>query len=476
MSITNNDDSDLRRERLFDVAKEPQCILLPIEGHEKKPLVSVEEAIKPLVDIVSDIERKTYVAKQSCKQFNDGLTVDESSAIRLYTMGWHPNEKSLYFCLNKYLRDKQRDNLKPWFLYLKLILTGLEKLPSLTCIAFRGVKMNLSERYPIDLTFIWWGFSSCTLNANILQKEHFLGKTGDRTLFVIECYSGKDIHQHSYYEHENEILLPPARQFRVVASVNLGNGLHLIQIKEIQPKFSLIEPICVNNNQIQFPLEIIKQNEHIDQKINKYQHSTRINLTFENLTDQDMPIVVNQAILSKASTEIDLSNNQIKSEGLFILSSVLYKNTTLQVLSLLSNEITDEGIRSLSDVLSSYNSTLTTLGLGSNQITDQGVQYLSQMLTFNRTLTVLTLQNNKISSRGVELLMNTLTHSNSTLTILNLSSNILIDNSCVQSIIQMFNNNQTLREFYMIKCNLSTTNIKTIQQITKLKRNFEFLV
>jgi Ran GTPase-activating protein (RanGAP) involved in mRNA processing and transport len=477
----DNDNDTGRCERLSDIAREPQCWLLPIEGYERKPLVSLEEAVEPLSRILSDIKRKAYVAKQSFKQLNDGLTPNESAAIKLYTMGWLPHEQCLYFSLNKCLRDKERENLKPWFLFLKLFLTALEKLPSSTCVAFRGVKMNLADKYPPGSTFIWWGFSSCTMNVNTLQMEKFLGKTGDRTLFVIECYSGKNICQHSYYEHENEILLPPARQLLVVGCLDLGNGLHLVQLKETEPSIVLIEPVSVekkiflpaDSSQVKFPLQIVKQNPKLDSKINKYQRSTRVNLTYEELTDQDMPTIVNEVIISKASTELDLSNNQITSEGVSILALALHKNTTLKALSLLSNQVSDQGIFSLVKVLSVHNSSLTTLGLGSNEITDDGIQYLAEMLRTNQTLLVLTLQNNQIGNRGVVLLMDTLARFNKRLAVLNISSNTLINDSCVDSIINMFTSNQTLREFYMIKCSLSSTSIKKIQHATKSKRNLD---
>ncbi|CAF3697278.1 unnamed protein product [Rotaria sp. Silwood1] len=402
----------------------------------------------------------------------------------LYTMDWEPHEKCLYFSLNKCLRDKQREALKPWFLFLKLFLTALTKLPSLSRMVFRGVKMNLTDRYPPGSTFIWWGFSSCTTNVNTLQSKKFFGKTGDRTLFAIECHSGKDIRQHSYYQYENEILLPPARQFTVVGCLDQGNGSYLVQLKETEPSIVLIEPVSVETNltlsaidpEVEWLSPILTQKSKLDAKINQYQRFTRVNLTFEELTDQDMPTIVNEIILFKTCKELDLTNNQITSQGVSILAAALQKNTTLKALSLLSNHVSDEGIRSLAESLSVHNSTLTTLGLGSNDITDEGVKYIANMLRTNQTLMVLTLQNNQISSRGVELLMDTLGRFNKRLTILNISSNTLINDSCVDSIIRMLTSNQTLKEFYVIKCSLSSISIRKIQQAAKLKRGFDLHV
>ncbi|CAF4254150.1 unnamed protein product, partial [Rotaria sordida] len=71
--------------------------------------------------------------------------------------------------------------------------------------------------------------------------EQFLGTTGPRTFFTIECNSGKDIRKYSCFKAEDEILLPAARQFKVEACLSQGKDLYLIQLKEIQPPFPLIE-------------------------------------------------------------------------------------------------------------------------------------------------------------------------------------------------------------------------------------------
>ncbi|CAF4896092.1 unnamed protein product, partial [Rotaria magnacalcarata] len=74
----------------------------------------------------------------------------------------------------------------------------------------------MAKEYPEGKTFVWWGFSSCTSKMSVLQNEQFLGTTGPRTLFTIECDSGKDIRKYSCFQTEDEILLPAARQFKVV--------------------------------------------------------------------------------------------------------------------------------------------------------------------------------------------------------------------------------------------------------------------
>ncbi|CAF4710498.1 unnamed protein product, partial [Rotaria sp. Silwood2] len=67
------------------------------------PLVSLEHAINPLVSLIPDVEQMTWIAKQNCNSPKDGLTMDESASIMLYTMEWEPYEKSFYVTLNNTL-------------------------------------------------------------------------------------------------------------------------------------------------------------------------------------------------------------------------------------------------------------------------------------------------------------------------------------------------------------------------------------
>ena len=244
MATSGRGDEAQRILRFSDIAKEPLEVLLPIGGYEDMPIVPLEIAIEPLVAFLPSIQSYAYVAKQRCKNPTpDDLTPDESASIMLYSMGWKPLDKCLYVALNAVLRSKDRDQLEPWFLYLKLFLTALSRLPSAHRFVFRGVKLDLHKDYSKDNTIVWWGFSSCTVSVDVLQSELFLGTTGTRTMFTIECNSGKDIRKHSYFSSEDEVLLLAATQFKVRGCLNQGNGLYTIQLQETQPPFPLLHPI-----------------------------------------------------------------------------------------------------------------------------------------------------------------------------------------------------------------------------------------
>ena len=110
-------------------------------------------------------------------------------------------------------------------------------------LVWRGVREDLSALYPKGKEFAWWAISSCTAAISVLENPDYLGKSGTRTMFSIQTNSGKHIRAHSYFENEDEILLPPGIYLKVIDSLNPAEGLHIIQLREIAPPYPLlVEP------------------------------------------------------------------------------------------------------------------------------------------------------------------------------------------------------------------------------------------
>ncbi|CAF1370341.1 unnamed protein product [Adineta steineri] len=227
---------------LESIRDEPKRMLVPISGYEKETVKSLEDACEPIKDLF-DQQLKEFitVAKINSLDPKDKLTQDESASIHLYTMEWAKHDNSLYKKLNQTLRLVDRSKLTPWFKYLKLFLTAFFKLPpSKDTSVWRGVREDLSALYPKGREFAWWAFTSCSTSIEVLESPNYLGKSGSRTMFSIQTNSGKLIRAHSYFDNEDEILLPPGIYLKVVGSLNSGNGLHIIHLQEIEPPHKML--------------------------------------------------------------------------------------------------------------------------------------------------------------------------------------------------------------------------------------------
>lgn len=228
----------------------------PITEYAKEPLLPLYKACAPLIDIIPDLSDHVQLALDKTPDVpSDGLTVDESAAIRLYTMEWHKPHQSLYVMLNQTLRSRNDEHLRPYFKYMKLFLTALIKLPCVPqSTVWRGVTRNVSADFPPNDAITFWTFSSCTAALPVLESNTFLGSTGERTLLSVEVINGRKIHAHSHFSTEDEILLLPGTHMIVQSQFCPAPNLHIIHLKQTIPDQVLLEPpfqgtLVITNNQ-----------------------------------------------------------------------------------------------------------------------------------------------------------------------------------------------------------------------------------
>lgn len=101
-----------------------QTRLPPVYGHRVQALLSLREALDPIVQKYSELEEFIRIAKNECHFPSEhGLTREESASIYIYTMDW--NDKSLFRLFNTALRETSRLALHPWLAYLQLFDTAL---------------------------------------------------------------------------------------------------------------------------------------------------------------------------------------------------------------------------------------------------------------------------------------------------------------------------------------------------------------
>jgi len=191
-------------------------------------------------------KKTTFLATQK-KLSTEILSFDESASVFAYSM-----ESPLYAIINEALRKEDRNVLQPHFPYLRLLLDALNKLPNISALVYRGIKIAEISKYEETVSFytkkskdgentIWWGFSSTTENLEILNSNQFLGNSGNRIIFSFTCKKGKNIKSFSAISTEEEILILPGTIFKVIGILHAGNGFTMIQLEEQEIGFELIE-------------------------------------------------------------------------------------------------------------------------------------------------------------------------------------------------------------------------------------------
>jgi Ran GTPase-activating protein (RanGAP) involved in mRNA processing and transport len=220
-------------------------------------------------------------------------------------------------------------------------------------------------------------------------------------------------------------------------------------------------------------------NQILEDQINQFQFQEDdllIKLNSQKLTDKDMEIIVKHAIQKRQCTFLDLHDNDITPEGMSILASALNDNTKLRTLYLHNNRLFDKGIYSLAQTLTSNNQTLEVLGLNSTGLTDVGAEDLAVMLHKNHTLKCLQLRANQIDDRGVLYLSEALTKHNTTLEQLEMAENTLVTDSSVDFLVEMINNNRSLKVLDIRLCNISNSSKAKLQETIESNKNLQLIL
>ena len=410
-----DDDASKHKFSSFSIALEPQRIDFHSKQNGVISLISLEKAVEPLVEFVPTIHEKVKLARQNCTNTSDRLFLDESAAIYLLTMRWKPDDECFYSVLNAILRDHSPRKLKPWKLYLQLLFTALDRLPSTDIIFYREMEHDLVKNYSKGNFFIFWDFTLCAISG-ALSKSNLPEHPGTKkTVFAFECCNAKFIERHSHVYSNSEYLFIPT-QFQFIGYLDRRNDLDIIQLREVKQSFPLIQFINVSNEPCSITsttevsqktttimsVEKFDRNSKLERHILLHQRRSDISLSYQKLTAEDMPIVIEQAIIGKQCTRLLLNNNQITIECLSILVPALHNDTTLQGLYLNEVGLTDESTQILTQTLALDNCSIYVLNLSRNHITDRSVPHIIEMLSKNTTLIRVYLYPNPISRKGVK--------------------------------------------------------------------------
>ena len=214
-------------------------------------------------------------------------------------------------------------------------------------------------------------------------------------------------------------------------------------------------------------------NPKLKRTIDSISSNAPVDLSYRNLVDDDLLVIVKSVINEKRCPALSLCGNRLTFRSACIPVSHLSNNRTLHLLDLSYNHLCDGGTRTISDMLSSNRcAALQKLILSKNGVSNEGAGYLADMLRTNRSIKELHLSSNEIGNRGVEQLANALAYRNKTLKVLVLSFNIFITDSCINDLMKIFKYNQTLERLSITDCNLSATGKSKINEQAYRKTKF----
>ncbi|CAF3796738.1 unnamed protein product [Adineta steineri] len=202
--------------------------------------------------------------------------------------------------------------------------------------------------------------------------------------------------------------------------------------------------------------EIKQRNMILEEKLNKYDELNVdgiLNVSSLNVTDNDVPLIIQRAFKNEKKKCVQL---------------ILRDNT-----------LTSKGVKILVDQLLPIPNNLKSLYLSGNpDIGDVGIEHLSRLLQTNRSITILALHCTGITNQGVRILSNILCHdkmgSTACLEKLYISFNKLITDESLETLIQILEQNQTLKLFSLQNCSLSDNARRRLRKVTTKKKSKKF--
>jgi Ran GTPase-activating protein (RanGAP) involved in mRNA processing and transport len=134
----------------------------------------------------------------------------------------------------------------------------------------------------------------------------------------------------------------------------------------------------------------------LSNELSKKPTATILWLMSNNITDANMPKIVELLKIYTTIEKVYLSQNNIGDDGAKLIANLLKTTTHLAIIDLSFNNIRNNGAKLLSKALKS-NKSVTAIHLSGNKIQQKGIIYIFDALkTKNTTLKVLTIGYNTI--------------------------------------------------------------------------------
>ncbi|CAF3923889.1 unnamed protein product [Rotaria sordida] len=180
-----------------------------IADYLNEPLTSLEEALQPFHDQIDQLANNIKKAKTECLYpSKHHLTRDESAAIYIYTMKW--KNKCVYDHLEAAWKSHDRLTMKPWFKYLRLFRSALDKLPDTEKEIWQGIPydQNLLKKLNLKTGALYSTLGLCLLSPNEI-KDYLQKDTDDKVILIgYKSVHGKSITEYSVNKNTTYLIWP----------------------------------------------------------------------------------------------------------------------------------------------------------------------------------------------------------------------------------------------------------------------------
>ncbi|CAD8044842.1 unnamed protein product [Paramecium primaurelia] len=252
-------------------------------------------------------------------------------------------------------------------------------------------------------------------------------------------------------------------------ALKTNQNIKHLKIAENDLKIAGIETILLNGQNLE-SLDLSKNNIRPTIKFQEYLMNNRtlkrLNLEFNDLGPKGVEYLANGIIQQQSGlVSLNLKGNQIRDEGIQVLSAAIYESESLQELDISLNDITPDGIRYLADVLP--NSQIKILNLSKNLLGDESMI----MLCNNRIMEKLDVSSSRVADQGF---MTFLTFIGESTNFTHLKANDnYISEKVEKLILEIIEKNQVIIDLQVTGNRLSLCCLNRIQKI--LLRNQKIL-
>jgi hypothetical protein len=128
-----------------------------------------------------------------------------------------------YQHLNATLRARIRDNAKPYFGYLRMLVEALQRLPSHQGFVYRGIAgVDLTDIFPIGEPVRVWEVMSVSMQRRVAEGFASSGNKSQQSLLVIETQCVAVLGTLALYVGEEECLFLPGSAFMATRVERVG--------------------------------------------------------------------------------------------------------------------------------------------------------------------------------------------------------------------------------------------------------------